>query len=138
MVEHSISSPIVIFDGTCGFCSRAVLFVLRHDARRELLFSANSSPYGSELLKKHGLLDESNRTIVVFHGDRVMLRSDAALFIASHLRPPYSWLAVTRMVPRFVRDAAYRLIASIRHHLASPQDVCELLPPEQLARIIEK
>jgi predicted DCC family thiol-disulfide oxidoreductase YuxK len=137
MPKYEGSSSIVIFDGTCGFCSRAVLFVLRYDARGELLFAANRSPFGAEVLARHGLLEESNHTIVVVDGARVLLRSDAALFIASHLRSPYSWLVMARFVPRFVRDLAYRMIASIRHRLVGAQDVCELLPPEHQARIID-
>jgi predicted DCC family thiol-disulfide oxidoreductase YuxK len=114
------------------------LFILKHDSRGELLFTANSSPYGTELLKKHGLIEESNHTIIVTNGEHVMLRSEAVLFIASHLRLPYSWFVFTRVVPRFARDLVYRLIASVRHLLARAKDVCELLPPEQLARIIER
>jgi predicted DCC family thiol-disulfide oxidoreductase YuxK len=40
-------------------------------------------------------------------------------------------------VPRFMRDLVYRMVAAIRHRLVSAQDVCELLPPEQQARIID-
>ncbi len=138
MPDLTPRAPIVIFDGNCGFCSRTVLFILKHESRSELLFTANGSPYGLELLKRHGLVEESKHTIIVLDGARILLRSDAALFMASYLRPPYSWIAVTRIVPRFVRDLGYRLIASVRHLLAGAKDVCELLPPEQLARVIDK
>lgn len=138
MPNDRISSPVVVFDGTCGFCSKVVLFVLKHDCRGELVFTANGSPFGSSLLKRHGLLEESRSTIIVVDGEQILFRSDAVLFIAAHLRQPYACLTVGRVVPRALRDLAYRGIAAIRHLLASPKDVCELLSPDQQARIIER
>jgi predicted DCC family thiol-disulfide oxidoreductase YuxK len=113
-----------------------VLFVLKHEAQGKLIFAANRSAYGEGLLAKHGLVEESNHTIVVIDGGRALLRSDAALFIAAHLRKPYVWLVFTRFVPRIVRDMVYRMVASVRHLLGGAQDVCALVPPEQQARII--
>jgi predicted DCC family thiol-disulfide oxidoreductase YuxK len=138
MSSESCSPPVVIFDGTCGFCSRVVLFILKNDSRGELVFTSNSSHYGSSLLTQHGLVEESRKTIVVVVGERVLVRSDAVLFIAAHLRQPYAWLVAGRVVPRVLRDLVYRGIAAVRYLLASPKDVCELLPPEQQARIKER
>ena len=32
--------PILLYDGTCGFCAESLQLVLRHDRRRTLRFAA--------------------------------------------------------------------------------------------------
>ena len=134
----SLRGPVVIFDGTCGFCSRIVRFALRHDIRGELLFTSNTSPFGKRLLSDYKLEALSADTLIVIADGRALLRSDAAIYIAAHLRAPYRYGEYLRYIPRIIRDVGYRVIARIRHHLASSVDVCELLPPEQRLRVIEE
>lgn len=131
-----LPNPIVIFDGTCGFCSRLVRFVLRYDARGELLFTSNTSRFGARLLSEFKLESLSADTLIVIAQRKALLRSDAAIFISQHLRAPYRYCEYLRFIPRVLRDLGYRVVARIRHHLASSVDVCELLPPEQRVRVI--
>ena len=51
------------------------------------------------------------------------LRSDAVLRIAARLGPPWSAARVFLLVPRVVRDAAYRVVAAIRHRLSGSAGV---------------
>ena len=129
--------PVVIFDGECGFCNRFVAFALRSDVRGELLFASNLSEFGRALCEQHGVAPEIAHTIVVVVGDKALLRSDAVASIAQHLKWPYSLLRYTALVPRFIRDGVYRLVAAIRRALPGRRDACAVLPPELRARIIE-
>jgi len=47
--------------------------------------------------------------------DKVLLRSDAVLAIARGLRFPWPLLNVFRIVPRPIRDGAYRIFARNRY-----------------------
>lgn len=132
----STTKPLVIFDGTCGFCSRLVVFALNHDARGELVFCSNISPYGVRMLHQFKLEQLSRDTLIVIADGKALLRSDAAIYIAQHLRPPYRYFQYARFIPRLVRDTGYRIVAAVRHRLTSSVDVCALLPPEQQVRII--
>jgi predicted DCC family thiol-disulfide oxidoreductase YuxK len=136
MSDKSTRRPVVIFDGSCGFCSRLVVFALTYDARGELVFTSNTSPFGVRLLKQFALEGHSRDTLIVIDGDRAFIRSDAAIYIARHLRAPYRYFVCLKFVPRLVRDFGYRVVAHVRHRLAGSTDVCSLLPPEQQARII--
>lgn len=131
------AQPIVIFDGVCGMCNRFVSICLRNDARGELLFTPNGSQFGAALCENLRLLPESQHTIIVVIGDQVLLRSDAVVYIARHLKAPYSYLAYIQYVPRFIRDAGYRVIASIRRMIPFSHSACELLPAELQSRIRE-
>ncbi len=134
----SSRGPVVIFDGTCGFCNRLVVFALKHDARGELIFTSNTTPFGTRLLSEFQLASLSKDTLIVVAEGQALVRSDAAIYIARHLRAPYRYCQYLRVIPRCIRDLGYRIVAGIRHRLASGIDVCALLPPEQQARIVEE
>jgi predicted DCC family thiol-disulfide oxidoreductase YuxK len=129
------SQPIVIFDGVCGVCDRLVALALQNDLLGELVFTANSSEYGSALCESLNVKELSERTIIVVHGEQVLLRSDAVIFIAKHLRAPYNYFAAIRYIPKAVRDLGYRFVASARRAFPLKRKVCDLLPPDLRARI---
>jgi predicted DCC family thiol-disulfide oxidoreductase YuxK len=128
---------IVVFDGECGFCSSVVTFALRHEASPGLIFTSNSSQWGRALCARYGLEAQARDTIIVIAGGTALIRSDAVIHMARFLKPPFSFIRVSRFIPRPFRDAAYRCVAAIRHRLPGIGDRCELLPPEQQARIVE-
>jgi predicted DCC family thiol-disulfide oxidoreductase YuxK len=134
---QNTNEPVVIFDGVCGLCNRFVAFALRNDRSGELVFTPNRSPYGAALCERHHLALESERTILVVHDSRVLRRSDAVIFIATHLRRPYCHLALMRLIPRPVRELGYRVVAAIRRMIPVDHSACELLPPELQKRIRE-
>jgi predicted DCC family thiol-disulfide oxidoreductase YuxK len=137
MSPEKTAEPIVIFDGVCGLCNAFVRRVLQHDARGELVFTPNGSPFGAALSEKLQLTEESKHTILVVQGDRVLRRSDAIVFIAGHLKPPHSCLTWIRFIPRPIRDIGYRLVAAVRRLIPFNHEACELLPPELQRRIRE-
>jgi predicted DCC family thiol-disulfide oxidoreductase YuxK len=65
------------------------------------------------------------------------LRSDAVLRIAAHLGRPWSAARVFLLVPRPIRDAAYRVVAAIRHRLSGLLPACELPDAALRAKILE-
>jgi predicted DCC family thiol-disulfide oxidoreductase YuxK len=129
--------PVVLFDGVCGFCNRFVTLALKNDSSGELIFAPNRSRYGEALCQRLNLVKESESTIIVVIGDRVLLRSDAVIFISKHLKKPYRYLGLIRVFPRFIRDLGYRVVASIRRLVPLNHLACELLPPELQPRILE-
>lgn len=138
MHSSSPRQPIVIFDGDCGFCNFWVAFVLRHESGPELLFTPNASSFGRSLCERYAIQGEPADTIIVISRDGVLLRSDAVVFIARHLKPPARWLTAIRFVPRPIRDLGYRGIATIRRLLPFAKNQCSFLPSDKQARIIEE
>lgn len=137
MNTNEQQAPYVVFDGTCGLCNRFVVFALRRDRSRTLRFVSNHSAKAQELLSSAGLTGLEAETVVVFDSGRIMLRSSAMLFVASKLCWPWRAAVVFRAVPRFLRDAVYKLVSRNRIRLFGRVGECELLPPELRERIIE-
>ena len=137
MRRDEIDKPIVIFDGVCGFCDRFVALALKNDTGATLLFTPNRSNFGASLCQRLNLTEESERTIIVVIGERVLRRSDAIFFISERLGQPYSYLAFFKIIPRFLRDSVYRIVAAVRRLVPFSHSKCELLPPELKKRVIE-
>ncbi len=130
------STGIVLFDGTCAFCERAVIFIATRDPSGYFRFGASQSPQAEALLARHGVSRATARSIILIEDGRVSLRSTASLRIAARLAFPWSLLRVFLIVPTPIRDAVYRVIAAIRHRIAGRSNACEVPPPEIRARMI--
>ena len=111
-------APVIIFDGDCLFCQRSVRFIHRHDRANAYRFAARQTPAGERLLGSVGVGLAPN-SMVLIDDEGTWLRSDAVLRIAGRLGPPWSAARVLLLVPRPVRDAAYRVVARIRHRMLS-------------------
>jgi predicted DCC family thiol-disulfide oxidoreductase YuxK len=132
-------SDVVFFDGVCGLCNRLVQFLLREDHDRKFLFS----PLQGETIKhikgaKNAI--GNNDTIVVLcasgPGGRLLVRSDAAIYIFSKL-PRFRWLSrIGSLFPRFLRDMVYRLIAAIRYKLWGKSLRCRVATAQEIHRFI--
>jgi predicted DCC family thiol-disulfide oxidoreductase YuxK len=108
---------IVFYDGDCGFCNRTVQFVLKNDRHRDIYFSAIQSAFAQKFFLENGIVTPDLSTFYFFDNRKVYRRSSAALKLAGHLKYPKPLLKVFWMVPRFVRDGVYDMIAKRRHRL---------------------
>jgi len=127
---------IVLFDGTCAFCERAVVFIATRDPHAYFRFGASQTPAAEALLAPYGVTRETARSIILIEDGQVYLRSTATLRIAARLNAPWSWARVFLWVPVPIRDAAYRVVAAIRMRLAGRSNACEIPPPEIRTRLI--
>jgi len=127
---------VVLFDGTCAFCEGSVKFIAKRDPHRYFRFGASQTPQAREMLARYGFTRESARSLILIEDGQVYLRSTATLRIARRLRWPWSMAGAFLIVPRPIRDAAYRVIAAIRHRLAGKSNACEIPPPEIRERLI--
>jgi predicted DCC family thiol-disulfide oxidoreductase YuxK len=127
---------IILFDGTCAFCEGSVRFIARRDPAGYFRFGASQSEAGAKVLAAHGLTREAARSMVLVEDEQVFLRSTASLRIARHMRFPWNLAVVFLIVPRPIRDAAYRAVAAVRHRIAGRSNACEIPPPEIRERLI--
>jgi predicted DCC family thiol-disulfide oxidoreductase YuxK len=137
---------LVVFDGRCGYCNRAVRWFLRHDRRDRLRFAASELEKVAGLLARHGIGSEVARagpgTILVVEdadgrAEKLLIGSDAVAAMLSELPRPWPWVAVgLRWVPRAVRELGYRLIASWRYRIWGRLESCPLPTAEERERFL--
>jgi predicted DCC family thiol-disulfide oxidoreductase YuxK len=129
--------PIVLFDGVCKFCDASVNFILDHDRAARVRFAALQSETGRALLKKHRLPPDRLDTLVLVEGNRPAVRSTAALRIARYLDAPWPLLTALLLLPTFLRDAAYELLAANRYRWFGRLDACRVPTPELRQRFLD-
>lgn len=134
--------PVLLYDGTCGFCARSIQLILRHDRRGTLRFAALQGTYGAAVRSRHPELAGIDSMVWVEpetpgNPERVSVRSAAGLRIARYLGGIWQVALAARVVPRAVLDAAYNLIARHRHHLPGAHDMCLVPPPEIRTRFLD-
>lgn len=136
MPQPASAHGVVLFDGTCAFCARSVSFIATRDRAAYFTFGASQNRAGQALLAQFGETRESTRSIILIEDGQLYRKSTAVLRIARRLPRPWSLAAIFLAVPRPLRDAAYAVVAAVRHRLAGPSNACEIPPPEIRERLI--
>jgi len=137
----SADAPLLVYDGECGFCTRSVRFILRHDVRRRTArFAARSSEAGRAVRERHASVRDVDSLLWVDRvagQERVRYYSDALIGIAEYLGGPWAWVgAIARLLPRALRDPGYLLIARVRRRLVPGNAACVLPSPAESARML--
>jgi predicted DCC family thiol-disulfide oxidoreductase YuxK len=127
---------IVLYDGACGLCHRAVAWLLDKDRDRRLRFAPLQGETAARLRALHPEIPQDLETVVFVDGGRVHLRSKAFLHGARYLAPPWRFAAWFRFVPAFAFDPLYRFVARIRYRVWGRFDACRLPAPEERERFL--
>jgi predicted DCC family thiol-disulfide oxidoreductase YuxK len=114
------SKQIILFDGDCNFCSFWVKYVIERDKKDLFRFASLQSEKGNELLKKHHL-KEDLETVVLIQNNSAKTKSSAALQIFKGLGGFYQLIIIFIVVPKFIRNAVYSLVAKYRKRLMKNQ-----------------
>ncbi|MEK8132857.1 thiol-disulfide oxidoreductase DCC family protein [Paenibacillus filicis] len=130
--------PVVLYDGVCGFCQRAVQFILPRDRKGSFRFAALQSEIGQSLLQEYGLGNASPDTFVLIDRGHAYTRSTAGLRVLRELGGAWSWLFAAIIVPRPIRDYVYGVIARNRYRLFGKADACLLPGPDVRARFLDR
>jgi predicted DCC family thiol-disulfide oxidoreductase YuxK len=127
----------VLYDGTCGLCSKSVQWILRHEADHALVFAPLQGETAAELRARHPEIPNTlDSVVLVDEADRVWLRSKTFLRVAKHLRTPWRIGWHVRWLPAFVLDLGYRVIARLRYRIWGRADACEIPAPESRERFL--
>jgi len=124
---------IIIFDGVCNFCNSSVDFIINRDPENVFAFTPMQSEFAQNLMKKYQIVGVSTDTFVLIKNECCYVGSDAALEIAKDLNGFWSSLRVFYVVPRFIRDSVYKLIARNRYKIFGKRDFC-MLPTDDVRK----
>lgn len=129
-------NPVVVFDGVCNLCNALVDFIVRHDPDGVFQFASNQSEPGQRILEAAGVMTFDVDTIVLEADGKYFDRSSATLQIAKRMGFPWSLAYGLIIVPSFLRDAAYKLLARYRYRLFGKKDLCRVPTPEERGRFL--
>jgi predicted DCC family thiol-disulfide oxidoreductase YuxK len=156
--------PILLYDGVCGLCNGTVQFILRRDRAGVFRFAALQGELAKRILARHGIDASALAAVIVVVNfdqpdERLLSRSDAAVFILRHLgavelgsaRPDQRpgptlgegsafWRGaggLLNFIPRRLRDWGYGIVARNRYRIFGRYDACPMPSEETRARFLD-
>ena len=126
----SENNPILLFDGVCNYCNRWVNFIIRHDKKKKFRFAALQSEAGKKLLKQYNITEDADSAVLIYL-DKIYLKSSAGLHILYHLGGIYSLAFIFIIIPAYIRDFYYDIIARNRYKWWGKRNEC-MIPSQDV------
>ncbi len=124
------TGSIILFDGVCNLCNGAVQFVIRHDRKNRFLFGALQSEAAHKILEPFGVDPDGVNSFILVEQGRLYYRSTGALRVLKGLGGWLKWGYGLIIIPAFIRDAVYNLVANKRYRWFGKKDQCMVPTPE--------
>lgn len=137
-MNDTLQPPILLFDGVCNLCSGSVQWILKHDSRGVFRFAPLQSAFAQNLLRTYGYSDTSLGTVVLVADGKLFTRSDAVLELLRRIGGVWSLAYGFKIVPRFLRDWVYKVVANNRYNWFGKPGACWLPRPEWSERFLDK
>jgi predicted DCC family thiol-disulfide oxidoreductase YuxK len=115
---------VILFDGVCNLCNGFVQFVLKRDKNKTFQFASLQSKYGTALSAHFHLPTANPDTIVLYDGGKIFTESDAVIKIISSLNGIWKITVVLKIISRFARNWAYRIVARNRYKFFGKKGQC--------------
>ncbi|SDZ04643.1 Predicted thiol-disulfide oxidoreductase YuxK, DCC family [Evansella caseinilytica] len=130
-----MSGGIILFDGSCNFCSTSVQFIVKRDPGAYYQFAALQSEAGRRLLTAYKVPEDTD-SLILIDNNRYYMKSSAALRICKHLNGGWKMFSLFLVIPRPLRDTLYDLIAKNRYKWFGRKKACPLPSPEMKNRFL--
>ena len=127
---------VLLYDGVCALCNGTVRFLVDRDRHRRFRYAALQSDFARTALAPYGADPTELSTVFLLQHygrpeERCLRRSRAALAALKRLGGGWGFLArVLSVMPTFLLDAGYRVVARSRYRRFGRYDACPLPPPE--------
>ncbi len=132
--------PVLLYDGDCALCSRAVRAALRWDRRGTLQFAPLRGPAANTLLAAAPDTVRTADSLVWVEPGAIpefRIRSDAVLALARYLGGWARVAHLARLLPHQWRDLGYNAIARRRMQWLGPSRSCVLPLPHDRHRFLD-
>lgn len=126
--KFDVVKPIVIFDGNCQLCNFSVNILRRADKDNRLAFIPFQRLFLHPELPVLPKLESvvPNTVVVISMEGVVLVKSNAIIYALRALGGIFRIFVLAKVVPRFIRDWLYDLIARNRYLLFGKANSCSL------------
>lgn len=134
MSNNDAIHPIVLFDGVCNLCNGAINFIIENDKQSKFRFASLLSTESVKILNSYGINDTTLNSVVLVYQNKIYTQSSAALHILKLLGGIYSVGYLFILIPPFIRNWIYQLIATNRYKWFGKKDNC-MVPSESVKKL---
>jgi predicted DCC family thiol-disulfide oxidoreductase YuxK len=124
------NKSLILFDGVCNLCNSSVQFILLRDKKDRFRFASLQSDYGQSILKQYNLPTDKFNSLALVENGKIYQKSTGALRIARNLKGLWPMLYGFIIVPPFIRNLVYDIIAKNRYRWFGKKEECMLPRPE--------
>ena len=128
---------VVLFDGVCNFCNYWVNFALKRDRKNKLRFTPLQGKTAKQLLPHYILNPSSLSSVIFIDAGKAWTQSSAAIRICRYLGGGWKLLYGLIVIPKFIRDFFYNIIARNRYKWFGKKESCMVPTPELRERFLE-
>ena len=125
------NKTIILFDGVCNLCNNSVQFIIKKDKKKQFLFTSLQSDAARDILLQFQLKNSEMNSILLIENGEVYQKSDAILKIVKYLNGIWKMSYGFIIIPKFIRDYVYMLIAKNRYRWFGKREVC-MIPTKEL------
>lgn len=126
-----VDHPVIFYDGFCKLCNRAVKFVIKHDRSNRYRFAPLQSEVAANALRGICIHKQNPDSIVYLENEKIYQRSDAVLHVLKNLDGGWKLLYVFMIIPPFIRDSLYDIVARNRFRWFGRNENCSVVPREK-------
>jgi predicted DCC family thiol-disulfide oxidoreductase YuxK len=130
-------NPIILFDGVCNFCNYWVIFAIKRDRKKKLRFTTLQGLTASQLLPKYNIHPSSLSSAILIDKGKAFTQSSAAIRICRYLKGGWKLFYGLMIIPKFIRDAIYNIIARNRYKWFGKKETCMVPTPELKERFLD-
>lgn len=132
--KSSLPDHLIVFDGQCALCNRFVQYIIRKDTKKIFYFSSfQGLPTDVD---KSNLEAPLNQSVAYCYQDAWSQKSTAVIKIYKTLFGPLHWSQLGWIIPRFIRDGVYDIVAKYRYRWFGKYERCMIATTDQEKRFI--
>lgn len=133
---NEVQKPVILFDGVCNLCSSAVQFISKRDTKNIFQFASLQSDFGQSVLQKFSLPTTTFNSFLLYQNERIYTKSAGALLVARQLSGAWKFLYAFIIIPSFIRNSAYNVIAAKRYSWFGKKEACWIPSPALKAKFL--
>ena len=128
--------PVILFDGVCNFCNYWVNFAIKRDKKKKLRFAPLQGEAAKKLLNQFGLDTSTFSSVILIDHGKAYTQSSAAFRICKYLDGGWRLVYGLMIIPKFIRDFLYNIIARNRYKWFGKRKECMVPTPEMIERFL--
>lgn len=131
------NKSIIFFDGVCNLCNNSVLFIIKRDKDKRFLYASLQSDAARDILLQFKIKNYDLDSIILLENGKLYQKSTAILKVAKQLNRLWRLNYVFILIPKFIRDFIYDIIAQNRYKWFGKREVCLVPTGDMKLRFLE-
>ena len=128
-----VTKDIIIYDGVCKMCNAFFRWVHKNDKKDIFMFTNFQSDYTST---KMDILKDSNSIAVILANGTVLRKINAIKHILKETKKFIIISLILKIVPNFITNFLYDIIADLRYVVFGRYDGCPILDEKYKSKFL--